>query len=134
MSHPLKVLVVDDQPGVRYLLDILLKEAGHFVSMAKNGIEAIEKAKAINPDLILMDVRMPLMGGLEALEHIKAFNSRIKVVIMTAYESEETINRAMKAGALYCITKPFDVDKIKLLLDDLDSGEAFMLKNCSCSY
>ena len=53
MSKPLKVLIVDDQPGVRYLLDILLKEAGHFVSMAKNGMEAIEKAKSISPTWLL---------------------------------------------------------------------------------
>jgi two-component system response regulator (stage 0 sporulation protein F) len=131
---PLRVLVVDDQPRVRYLLDILLREAGHIVSMAKNGMEAIEKAKTINPDLILMDVRMPLMGGLEALEHINALGSKAKVVIMTAYESEETINRAMEAGALFCITKPFDVEKIKLILNDLDGGDTFVLKNCSGSY
>jgi two-component system response regulator (stage 0 sporulation protein F) len=58
---PLRVLVVDDQPGVRYLLDILLREAGHIVSMAKNGMEAIEKAKTINPDLILMDVKSSIL-------------------------------------------------------------------------
>ena len=73
------------------------------------------------------------MGGLEALEQIKAFNPGIKVVIMTAYESEETISRAMEAGALFCITKPFDVEQIKLFLDDLGGGDTYMLDNCSVS-
>jgi two-component system response regulator (stage 0 sporulation protein F) len=120
MSEPLKILIVDDQPGVRYLLDILIREAGHRVYTARNGLEAVEAAKSSYPDLIFMDVRMPLMGGLEALSKIKTMMPKTKVIIMTAYGSEETVTRAMEGGALCCIAKPFDVEKIKELLADLE--------------
>lgn len=120
MSEPLKILIVDDQPGVRYLLDIVIREAGHQVYTAKNGLEALEIAQSCHPDVIFMDVRMPLMGGLEALGKIKALIPETEVIIMTAYGSEETVTRAMVGGALCCIAKPFDVEKIKELLEDLE--------------
>jgi len=114
----LVILVVDDQPGVRYLLDIIIKEAGHKVYTAQNGLEAVEKVRALRPDLIFMDVRMPLMGGLEALAKIKLMNPETKVVIMTAYVSDDTIDQARKQGALHCLAKPFDVEDIKNFLAD----------------
>ncbi len=115
-GEPLKILIVDDQAGVRYLLEIIMKEAGHTVCTAQNGLEAVSSAVANRPDLIFMDVRMPLMGGLEALDKIKTQIPETDVIIMTAYPSEDTVNRVKKMGALCCITKPFDVDKIKELL------------------
>ena len=112
----LKVLIVDDQVGVRYLLEIVVRESGHEVFMAQNGMEAIEMARSIRPDLIFMDVRMPLIGGLEALGKIKAANPEIQVIIMTAYGSEQTVSDALKKGAWCYIAKPFDVNEIKKLL------------------
>lgn len=120
MSVPLNILIVDDQPGVRYLLDIVIREAGHHVNIAKNGLEAVEIAKSSQPDLIFMDVRMHLMGGLEALGKIKAIIPKTEVIIMTAYGSEETVNRALDGGALCCIAKPFDVEIIKEILVDME--------------
>lgn len=114
--EPLDILIVDDQAGVRYLLDIVVREAGHRAHTAQNGLEAIEMARSIRPNLIFMDVRMPLMGGLEALGKIKAITPETDVIIMTAYGSEETVSQAMQKGALCCIAKPFDVDEIKELL------------------
>jgi len=112
----LDILIVDDQAGVRYLLDIVIREAGHRVHTAQNGLEAVEFARSIRPDLVFMDVRMPLMGGLEALGKIKAISPETDVIIMTAYGSEDTVSQAMEKGALCCISKPFDVDEIKELL------------------
>lgn len=114
--EPLNILIVDDQAGVRYLLDIVVREAGHRAHTAQNGLEAVELARTIRPDLVFMDVRMPLMGGLEALGKIKATNPETDVIIMTAYGSEETVTLAMQLGALCCIAKPFDVDEIKEIL------------------
>jgi two-component system response regulator (stage 0 sporulation protein F) len=114
--EPLDILIVDDQAGVRYLLDIVVREAGHRVHTAQNGLEAVEYARNAHPDLVFMDVRMPLMGGLEALGRIKAVSPETEVIIMTAYGSEETVSQAMEKGALCCIAKPFDVDEIKALL------------------
>ncbi len=113
---PLKILIVDDQAGVRYLLKIIMEEAGHMVYTAQNGLEAVSSAAANRPDLIFMDVKMPLMGGLEALDRIKTQMSEIDVIIMTAYPSEDIVNQAKEMGALCCITKPFDVEIIKELL------------------
>jgi two-component system response regulator (stage 0 sporulation protein F) len=113
----LKVLIVDDQAGVRFLLDIVVREAGHKSYMAQNGMEAIEMACSIKPDLIFMDVRMPLIGGLEALGKIKAANPEIQVIIMTAYGSEQTVSDAKSKGAWCYIAKPFDVEEIKELLN-----------------
>lgn len=114
----MNVLVVDDQPGVRYLLDIVVKELGHDVFTAQNGLEAVDLARSKRFDLIFMDVRMPLMGGLEALTRIKAMSPKTDVVIMTAYGSDDTIECANNNGALCCIAKPFDVEDIKNFLDD----------------
>ncbi|MCL6635648.1 MAG: response regulator [Peptococcaceae bacterium] len=114
--EPLDILIVDDQAGVRYLLDILVREAGHRAHTAQNGLEAVELARTVRPDLVFMDVRMPLMGGLEALGKIKALIPETDVIIMTAFGSEETISQAMQEGALCCIAKPFDVDEIKEIL------------------
>ncbi|HBC94596.1 MAG TPA: response regulator, partial [Pelotomaculum sp.] len=96
------------------------REVGHQVYTARNGLEAVDIAKASHPDLVFMDVRMPLMGGLEALGKIKAMLPETEVIIMTAYGSEETVTRAMEGGALCCIAKPFDVEKIKELLENLE--------------
>jgi len=111
--EPLDVLIVDDQAGVRYLLEIIVKDSGHRAHTACNGLEAVDLARSIRPDIIFMDVRMPLMGGLEALEKIKALTPETNVVIMTAFSSEETVAKAMQKGALTCIVKPFDVDELK---------------------
>ncbi|MCL5779752.1 MAG: response regulator [Firmicutes bacterium] len=118
MKKALDVLIVDDQAGVRYLLEILAKESGHRVYTAQNGVEAVDKVRTIKPDLIFMDVRMPIMGGLEALGKIKKIAPGTEVVMMTAYSAEDTATIAMQKGALLCISKPFDVDEVKNLLDN----------------
>lgn len=128
-NSSMDILVVDDQPGVRYLLDIVIKEIGHRVYTAQNGLEALEKVRSIKPDLVFMDVRMPLMGGLEALAKIKKNYPEIKVVIMTAYGSDDTIEQARKQGALCCLAKPFDVEDIKNFLDNF-TQEYMINKNC----
>lgn len=114
----LDVLVVDDQPGVRYLLDIIIKEDGHRVRLAKNGLEAVEAVKASRPDLVFMDIRMPQMDGIEALGKIKIISPETEVVLMTAYVSDETVQVALNKGALCCFTKPFDVDTLKSFIKD----------------
>ncbi|AEG14159.1 response regulator receiver protein [Desulfofundulus kuznetsovii DSM 6115] len=118
-KETLDVLIVDDQPGVRYLLDILIREFGHRVHTAENGLVAIEKVRQIHPDVIFMDVRMPLMDGLEALRRIRRIAPDTIVIIMTAYISEQTKEQALKNGALCCMSKPFDIEKVKALIQDL---------------
>lgn len=114
----MNIMVVDDQPGVRYLLDIVINESGHKAHTAQNGLEAVEMAHSVRPDLIFMDVRMPIMGGLEALAKIKSTLPETEVIIMTAYGSDETIEEAKQLGALGCMAKPFDIEDIKNFLLD----------------
>lgn len=125
MKEALDVLIVDDQAGVRYLLEILIKESGHRVYTAENGVEAVDKVRSIKPDLVFMDVRMPIMGGLEALGKIKKMAPRTEVVMMTAYSAEDTATIATQKGALKCMSKPFDVEEVKRLLDEFVYTNAY---------
>jgi DNA-binding NarL/FixJ family response regulator len=100
-------LVVDDHPVVRAgLVEMLRSDRRlHVVAQASNGHEAIERFAAIRPDVTLMDLRMPQMGGVEATERIRAMNPNARVIIMTAVDGEEDIFRGMKAGARGYILK-----------------------------
>ena len=120
--NPLKVLVVDDQPNVRFLLTVIIEEEGHKIFTAQNGKEAVEMVSSLYPDLIFMDVRMPVMGGLDALKKIKMISPRTEVVMMTAYGAEDTIDTALQQGALTCIAKPFDIEEIKGFIKEYGWG------------
>ncbi len=111
-----KILVVDDQMGVRRLLFEAFREEGFQVDMAASGQEAITKVKETVPALILMDMKMPGMNGLEALKEIKKLNHDISVIMMTAYGELEIVTQAMKLGVKEYITKPFDLNDLKLLV------------------
>ncbi|HZW82639.1 MAG TPA: response regulator [Candidatus Deferrimicrobium sp.] len=111
-----KILIVDDQMGVRRLLYEAFKEEGFQVDMAASGQEAITKVKEVVPELILMDMKMPGMNGLEALKEIKKLNLDIAVIMMTAYGELEIVTQAMKLGVKEYITKPFDLNDLKLLV------------------
>jgi len=107
------LLVVDDQMGVRRLLYEAFKEEGYKVELAGSGLEALEKVKSEMPDIILMDMKMPGMNGLETLHEIKKVNDSILVVMMTAYGELEIISEAMKLGINEYITKPFDINELR---------------------
>ena len=134
MKHFLDVLIVDDQVGVRYLLEIIVKDSGHRAYTAQNGLEAVEKVQYIKPDLVFMDVRMPVMGGLEALGKIKKISPKTEVVMMTAYSSEDTATLALQKGALKCMSKPFDVEEIKALLDNFNWNSGSYEQACLENY
>jgi len=103
------VLVVDDQPGIRRLLMEVLTEEGYSVVTAANGYECIDKAKVIKPDLILMDMKMPGMDGIETLRELKQSNETDKVIMMTAYGELGLVTIAKELGAYAYVTKPFDI-------------------------
>lgn len=111
-----KILIVDDQMGVRRLLYEAFKETGYDVDMAASGQEAILKVKESAPALILMDMKMPGMNGLEALKEIKKIRQEVAVIIMTAYGELEIVAQAMKLGVKEYITKPFDLNELTLLV------------------
>jgi len=117
MNSKSHILVVDDDNAHRTMLRTLLGGWGHEVSEADDGETAIEKVKKQPYDLVLMDVRMVKMSGLEALDAIKAYNPAIPVIIMTAYSSVETAVEALKQGAHDYLTKPLDFEKLKITIE-----------------
>jgi two-component system response regulator HydG len=110
------LLVVDDDHAHRTMLMTLLKGWGYEMFDADDGQTAIEKVEERYFDLILMDVRMIKVSGLEALERIKVLNPAIPVIIMTAYSSVDTAVSALKSGAYDYLTKPLDFEKLKLTI------------------
>ncbi|HVR44037.1 MAG TPA: response regulator, partial [Thermoanaerobaculia bacterium] len=106
------ILVADDDAAIRSLLRQVLQEDGYLVHEAATGLEVVEKVKAESPDLVIMDVRMPELDGIEALSRVKATNPRTAVLIMTAFGSSNAAIRAMELGAFDYVTKPFELDKI----------------------
>ncbi len=111
------VLIVDDDRGHRVMLRTVLGGWGYAVDEAHDGNLAIEKVHERPYDLILMDVRMVDVTGLEALPAIKQYNPAIPVIIMTAYSSVETAVEALKKGAYDYLTKPFDFDELRLAIE-----------------
>jgi two-component system response regulator HydG len=117
MKKENSVLVVDDDPAHRTMLRTLLTGWGYTIHEADDGSTAIEKVHEQAFDLILMDIRMIKVSGLEALDEIKAFNPAIPVIIMTAYSSVETAVEALKSGAYDYLTKPLDFDELRLAME-----------------
>jgi two-component system, NtrC family, response regulator HydG len=117
MNKKSAVLVVDDDSAHRTMLRTLISGWGYAVSEADDGAAAIENVKEAPYDLVLMDVRMVNVSGLEALAKIKSYNPAIPVIIMTAYSSVETAVEALKQGAHDYLTKPLDFDKLRLTLE-----------------
>ncbi|HPD57003.1 MAG TPA: sigma-54 dependent transcriptional regulator [Smithellaceae bacterium] len=117
MKNDLTVLVVDDDAAHRTMLKKLLGGWGYKVSDADDGSVAIEMVKQKSLDLILMDIRMLNVSGIEALEQIKNINQDIPVIIMTAYASVETAVSALKKGAYDYLSKPLNFDELKITIE-----------------
>lgn len=118
------VLVIDDQPGIRRLLTEVLNEEGYNVATAANGYEGLQKAKELNPSLILMDMKMPGMDGIEALREMKNIGQGEKVIMMTAYGELDLINEAKEIGVYAYITKPFDIVELCGMIKDYIESSA----------
>lgn len=112
-----KILVVDDDSAHAGMLKTLMTDWGFEIHVADDGTTAVEMVKAQPFDLVLMDMKMVEMSGMEALQHIKDYNPSLPVIIMTAYSSVQTAVEALKTGAYDYLTKPLDFDKLKLTID-----------------
>jgi two-component system response regulator HydG len=112
-----KILVVDDEAPHRQMLEVVLGGEGYEIHQAGDGQEAINLVEERYYDLILMDNRMTEVGGIEALKKIKEISPGIPVIIMTAYASVSTAVDALKSGAYDYLTKPLDIDELKILID-----------------
>lgn len=119
----MRILVIDDEPGLRKSLSLILGDAGYQVVTASDGEEGLRKVADEDPDLVLCDIRMPGMGGLEFLEKVREQGSDALVLIMTAYGSMELAVQAMKAGAYDYIPKPFGADEVLLSIRKAEERE-----------
>ena len=127
---PLKILVVDDEASVRELLRRGLSQMGHFlVDVASNGLEATEKIEKDLFDLVLTDMKMPEMGGIELLKAIKGTRPELTVIIMTAHGSIETAVEAMKIGADDYITKPIDFNELLIHISKAQKQSLILKEN-----
>lgn len=117
-----KVLIVDDQMGVRRLLFETFKEDEHEVEMASNGTDAVKLLKTFKPDLILMDMKMPGMNGIETLGQIRAIDRQVGVIMMTAYGDVQNMEQAKELGILNYMSKPFDLFDLRKRVKDILQG------------
>ena len=121
-SGPLNILVVDDQSSVLELLRAVLESDGHTVDTAGDGESGVEKLRTGFHDLVIMDLRMPGIDGIEALQLMKGSSPQTGVIMMTAYASVETAVSAMKLGAYDYITKPIDIDEVRRVIGKWSEG------------
>lgn len=127
--HGLDILIVDDQPGLRMLLSEAFKGQGYEVDVASNGYEALDKIASKKPALVLLDVKMPLMGGLETISILHNDEYRPVIVLMTAYGEIEVVREAKRLNVRNFISKPFDLmevnDLVKNLMSQISSGKGW---------
>jgi two-component system, response regulator, stage 0 sporulation protein F len=108
-----KVLVVDDEPEVRELLQEFLSDRGYDVLVAASGREALDAVDAQKPDLVLLDVAMPEMDGIEALRRIATVEPPVRVIMVTANPDISLTSKLLAMGAVDYIPKPFDLDYLE---------------------
>ncbi|HXZ44338.1 MAG TPA: response regulator, partial [archaeon] len=111
-----KILVIDDDESLRRVLEYNLAQEGYAVLSAASGEQGLELLKKEGADVVVTDVRMPGMDGLQVLEGVRKVDPNIQVVILTAFGTIEMAVEAMKAGAFHYISKPFNRDELKLTL------------------
>ena len=121
--------MVDDEENLRVVLRTLLRRHGYEVETASSGEEALGLVDAFGPDVVLTDVRMPKMGGLDLLSTLKAKGNDATVIVMSAYGNMDLALDAMKAGAYDYVQKPFKPDEVVLALRKAEERELLRREN-----
>jgi DNA-binding NarL/FixJ family response regulator len=123
-----RVLVVDDQRVVRDGLALLLRVSPRveLVGTAENGRAALDRLGELTPDVVLMDLRMPVMDGVEATRRIRAGYPSVQVIVLTTYADDESVFAALRAGARGYLTKDADADEIVRAVERVHAGEAML--------
>jgi two-component system response regulator HydG len=121
-GKPLRLLVVDDDPGILAIVERFTREVGMEVVFRTSGRDALECLAEVQPDVALIDLQMPGVGGIEVLRAIRAADPRCQAILMTGNASLDTAIEAVKAGALDYLTKPFDTTRLQGLLISVREG------------
>lgn len=127
MAKNLRVLVVDDNREFCLNLADVLDLKDYEVSIANDGFEAIDKVKAESFDVVLMDVKMPLINGVETFKKLKEISPQTPVIMMTAYTVEELVTEALQEGAFGFIRKPIDFDKLFPMIENAVSADGGLI-------
>jgi DNA-binding NtrC family response regulator len=129
MSNKPRILVVDDEAAMRESLKDWLMEDGYEVDSAESGETALKMAAERNWDIVLLDLKMPGMDGIETLENIKEINPDTEVLMMTAYATVDTAVKAMKKGAFDYLVKPFDPDEVEIQIKKIVKHKELVVQN-----
>ncbi len=113
------ILIVDDNVGLAETLSFILKKKGYRAGIAKDGNEAVKKVKDKFFDIIFVDIKMPLMNGVEAYKEIKQISPVSIVFMMTAYGVDELVQEALEEGAHSILYKPMDIEKTLTLIEEV---------------
>lgn len=113
MTTAASILVVDDDAVVRQCLERVLTEAGHRVDQAGSGAEGVRKFDGGSYALVILDLRMPALGGLTVLQHVKHRNPAIPILVMTGFPSLENAKESIELGAFEFLSKPLDAAQIR---------------------
>lgn len=123
MEKKASVLIVDDNASLCKTMTFALEHKGYAVTTAGNGAEAIERVKEKSFDIIFMDIKMPLMNGVETFKKLKGIRPGAAVVMMTAYSVEDLVQEALKEGAYGILYKPLDIEKVVAIIDESKKTE-----------
>ena len=118
MDERASVLIVDDNVSLCKTMSFLLRGRGYAVSTATDGPEAIERVKDRPFDAIFLDIKMPLMDGVETYRRIKKIRPEVVVVMMTAYAVEDLVQEALREGAYGILYKPLDIEKVVTIIEE----------------
>ena len=121
MSEMRKVLIVDDEPNIVTALEFLLRRSGYDVRLASNGAEALQQIDAYRPDVVLLDVMMPVKSGYEVCQTVRERPelANVRIVMLSAKGSEAEVSKGLSLGADLYITKPFSTQELVAAIDRL---------------
>lgn len=127
MPATMTILIVDDHLGMRQTLQDILENEGYTVCVANSGGEAIAMCQTQHFDIILMDVRMPDLNGVEAYRRIKMFAESTRVIMMSAYSVEDLRREALAEGAIAFLQKPLDVEQVLHLIEETEQPPVLLV-------
>jgi CheY-like chemotaxis protein len=107
-----RILVVDDEPDIREVMDMLLAPLGYDVATAESGAAGLARAREVEFDLVITDLRMPGISGIEIVAALRGVRRALPIIVVSGYVSEEAAARCLEQGGVWIINKPVDVDEL----------------------
>jgi CheY-like chemotaxis protein len=127
MKQQANLLVVDDNKDLLNTFALILKRKGYIVDTAEDGVQALMKFTAHHYDVVLMDVKMPQLGGIEALHKMKEYDPKAKIILMTAYCDESQIQKVLEEGACGTLYKPVNIPKLMEMIGSVTQDPSILI-------